>query len=353
MKVLRDKKIFDVISNVDIIDTLPVANYELKFGAFGRIYLEQVDDVVIPEKVYSNDSSFIEHVLNSWKTARNVMGIGLVGGKGLGKSFTGNIIANKANVPIIRILGVAPNSDLFGFLNKINQDFVLFIDEFEKNFAKSRENDSGLISQEDFLTFLDNGGERKNRILLITTANNKFAISDFLKNRPSRLRYYKEYIRLDDNIIEEIVVDLLEDVSFKDDLLKYLPYEDLNIDVLIKIIEEINLHKKPYSTFKSFFNYSRETSQEYEVFLQDEETKSTIKLDRKIREEIIYEDTILGKTTEGIHVYSNDFIDLEADKKEFYQAYINVQDGKNTFSRSKKLIKVSIKPVENKYAYLY
>ena len=131
MKVLRDKKIFDVISNVDIIEHLPVANYELKFGAFGRIFLEETDNVIIPEKVYSNDTDFIKHVLHTWENTKNVMGVGLVGKKGLGKSFTGNIIAQEAGVPIIRLLGVAPNSNLFGFLNKIEQDFVLFIDEFD------------------------------------------------------------------------------------------------------------------------------------------------------------------------------------------------------------------------------
>ena len=355
MRVLRDKKIFDVISNVDIIEHLPVANYEIKFGAFGRIFLEETDNVIIPKKVYSNDTDFIQHVLHTWKHTENVMGVGLVGKKGLGKSFTGNIIAQEAGVPIIRLLGVAPNSNLFGFLNKIEQDFVLFIDEFEKNFEKKRDNDSGLISQEDFLTFLDNGGGRKNRILLITTANDKYAISDFLKNRPSRLRYYKEYNRLEDNIIQEIITDLLKDKTHQADLLKYLPYEDLNIDVLIKIIQEINLHNKPYSTFKSFFNYKRETSLEYEIYMLETEKSEPVKLSTKLSDrEYLYSGTNLGKTPNGINVFLEEDIDLEKELLPLYEASMSVVlNPKKPFNSTLKNVKVTLKPVMNNFEYLF
>lgn len=356
MRVLRDKKVFDIISNVDIIDELPVANYELKFGAFGRISLEQVDDIMLPEKIYSNDKDFIKHVMYTWETSENVTGLGLVGGKGLGKSFTGNIIAKNAGVPVIRLVGVAPNSNLFGFLNKIEQDFVLFIDEFEKNFSMKRDNDSGLLSQEDFLTFLDGGTGRKHKILLIITANDEYSINNFLKNRPSRLRYYKEYKRLEDNIIQEIVGDLLVNEEFKIDLLKHLPYEDLNIDVLIKIIQEINLHNKPYSTFKSFFNYTRETNQMFEAFVHLEEGKEPIKLDRLMQGGYLYDNVNLGKTPTGINVFLDTEyeINISEEREETYDAYTFSSGSQGTLSRSERIpVKVSFQPTVSKFTYLF
>ena len=265
MNILQNKKEFDIIDNITIIDTLPIANYELKYGAFGRIYLQQIEDIVLPKKVYSNDVNFISHVLNQWFKSSNSLGIGLVGKKGLGKSFTGNIIANELKIPVIRITTNPKGLDIFNFLNTIKQDYCLYIDEFEKIFPHNPQNnnngDSSLTSQEKFLSFLDNGGTiSKFRKMFIITSNSLTSINEFLKNRPSRLRYIQMYEKLEDAVIKEIVEDLLENKNFLNDLTEHLPYETLNMDSLIQIVKEVNLHNKPYSKFKTFFNFQEEKS---------------------------------------------------------------------------------------------
>ena len=182
--------------------------------------------------------------------------------------------------------------------------------------------------------------------------NDKYAISDFLKNRPSRLRYYREYNRLEDNVIQEIVTDLLKDKTHQADLLKHLPYEDLNIDVLIKIIQEINLHNKPYSTFKSFFNYKRETSLEYEIYMLETEKSEPVKLSSKLSDrEYLYSGTNLGKTPNGINVFLEEDIDLEKELLPLYEASMSVVlNPKKPFNKN---VKVTLKPVMNNFEYLF
>lgn len=350
MKLLRSANQFDIISSADIITQLPMGNYHVGFGPHGRIYLSKEDEVVLPEKVYSNDTNFIAHVMETWENmSAGVAGAGLVGKKGLGKSFTANQIAATANVPVIRIIGPAHNPEVFKFLDKIEQDFVLLLDEFEKNFNQKRDLDAG-ASQEDLLTFLDNGGERKNKILFLVTANHEYSINEFLKNRPSRLRYYRVYNRLEDPIINEIIEDLVDDKSLIPDLLQHLPYEDLNIDVLIQIIQEMNIHKKAYSTFKSFFNYSKIGSINYtaSIILENNILKELTqsKLDGR---ESIHQDDRLG-VYEANTIYSEEYVDLEnGESKPFYEAYYFEfqKDGK----RKKINVRVSIIEKEDRYKY--
>lgn len=360
MKLLRNKNEFDIISSADIITELPMGNYEVKIGAFGRIYLEKVEEVELPSKIYSNDTSFIEHVLQSWKEFKQgALGVALVGLKGLGKSFTGNLIAQKAEVPTIRIVGKT-SPDVFGFLNKIEQDFVLYIDEFEKNFQKSDEKDSGAATQQDMLTFLDNGGVRANKILFIATANDDYKLNEFLKNRPSRLRYYKVYEKLDDAIIQEIIDDLLVNRELGADLLRYLPYEDLNIDVLIQIIKELNIHNKPYSSFKDFFNYQRSTRRQVVIsYITEEMAKNEqepIVLKQMLDEYTeIYEGDSFARTNTNQNLRAKEDIDCE-DLKESYEATLEWRDIEDKDPKTNLRIvpiKVFLKYKQDAYKYTF
>ncbi len=295
MNILQNKNDYDVIENITIIDKLPSANYELKYGAFGRVYLTKIDDIVLPEKVYSNDTKFIEHVLTQWNSSKDQLGVGLIGGKGLGKSFTGNIISNELNIPVIRIKSNPKSHDIFTFLNSIKQDYCLYIDEFEKIFPyqpqTNNNGDTSLATQDKFLNFLDNGGTISEfKKMFIITSNSIITINDFLKNRPSRLRYIQMYERLDDRIIKEIVVDLLKNKEFLKDLVENLPYKTLNMDSLIEIIKEVNIHNKPYSEFKNFFNFTETSDETYSVY----EKETNVLINKSLKKQELYNESRIG-----------------------------------------------------------
>lgn len=258
-KILVENNTYHVFKHDGIVDKLPVGVYEFRFGPMGSISLEKQSDIILPEKIYSNDTDFIEHVETSFeKIESGLIGIALVGGKGLGKSFTANKIAKDVNLPVIKITGSVGNASFTNYLKQLDQDYVLFIDEFEKIFPSSYDSDDERANQEDLLSFLDNGAGRTNKILFLITSNSEHRISDYFKNRPSRLRYFKNYEFLEEKIIKEIIDDLLINREFLNDLLENLPYNELNLDALIKIIDEINLHNKPYSKFKNFFNFKEQ-----------------------------------------------------------------------------------------------
>lgn len=262
-KILVDGSSHYIFKHDGILNELPVGNYEFRFGPKGEVWLERQEDLILPEKIYSNDKDFIEHVLKSYKAIdKGLLGVGLVGKKGLGKSFTGNILAYTAKAPIIRLTKSVSGTGFLDVLKQLNQDYILYIDEFEKLFPDSHDNDDQRASQEQLLSFLDGGVISNNKVLFILTSNSDHLISEYIKNRPSRLRYYKSYEELDKEIIKEVLSDLLENEEFLDDLLENLPYSDINLDALVKIIQEVNTHNKAYSTFKDFFNFKETSSME-------------------------------------------------------------------------------------------
>lgn len=252
--IIKDGSIYRMFGDVGLISEFPNVVLEVKFNPLTGLYLEEGNSIYLPEKIYSNDKNFIKHALTSYKNCQGSLGILLSGSKGLGKSFTANVLCQNLGLPVIKITQKLEQTvDLFGFLNKIKQEHIIFIDEFEKIFMGEYDRDeNSFIKQTDFLSFLDSGSINTKRLFIIT-ANER--VSDYLMNRPSRLRYHRRYNKMELSVIKEIVNDLLVNRDFEQDLIENIPQKDVNIDVLIKIIEEVNLHNKPYTEFKDFFNF--------------------------------------------------------------------------------------------------
>lgn len=273
MQIIKAGKEYSFYDNIETFDLLPTKEYKLQEGAFGRLFLEESEPQTLPDKIYSNDKLFIEHVQNVFSKSDDSLGIMLYGKPGLGKSFTAKVLTQSLNLPIVHITKNT-HSGMFDLLNKIENPFVVYIDEFEKLFHGG---DSDKVSQMQFLSFLDGNNKSNTKKLFIITSNAK--IETHFYNRPSRLRYVRSYYKLDQAVIQEIIDDKLEDKSFVDDLIENLDVDTLNIDILVKIIEEVNLTGQPYSQFKSFFNYIVERATYHIHHL---ESKEPFKLGTKI-----------------------------------------------------------------------
>lgn len=258
MQILKFNKNYQFYDSFETVSQLPNIVLNLDCDMFGNHFLVEGNKFKLPEKIYSNDKEFIEHVTNVYQKGDKSMAVLLKGKKGLGKSFTSKVICEKLGLPIINITKVT-NDNMFSFLNQIEQEHVIYIDEFEKLFpnnskSKLDSNEEGEVNQEKFLSFLDGSNTTNSKRFFIITANNN--VNEFLINRPSRIRYLRNYTNIHDSTIEEIVLDKLKNTEFKKDLIENLDKYELNVDSLIEIIEEINLCEKPYSYFKSFFNYT-------------------------------------------------------------------------------------------------
>lgn len=263
MQILKEGAKHTIINTAEIINSLEPAVYKVESGMFGY-FLVKEELFERPKKVYSNDRAFIEHVMKTWNSSDDSVGIVLKGKKGLGKSFTARLLALETGLPII----LTSESQMRGggyidLLNNIKQPHVVYIDEFEKIFEDSK-SDSKYMSQQDFLSYLDGTSSGYKRMFIITSNNN---INQFLVDRPSRLRYFKSYDYMDSTLLKEICDDRLNNKEYAQDIIENVTSDNLNIDVLIKIIDECNLHDKKYSEFKEFFNY-KPTEQTYSIELK-------------------------------------------------------------------------------------
>lgn len=235
------------------IEKLPLGVYKIEEDPFENLYLSRIqDNFLFPYKVYGKDQVFVDRVKKSWDNTKGNMGVLLNGIRGTGKTVTAELICNNMDMPVI----IMPRKfkHLIGFLSDIQQDYVLFMDEYEKMFDR---NDSSM------LTIMDGALKSKNRILFLMTTNNKH-VEENLLQRPSRIRYVKAYTDLTLDIITEIVDDMLVYPELKKatiNMIAHLPM--ITIDLVKAIVEEVNIHNEDPALFKDYFNADNGDNDDY------------------------------------------------------------------------------------------
>lgn len=191
----------------------------------------------LPPTVYQTkkDKVFIDRVLKNFNSSeKNTAGVLLTGDKGTGKSVTAKILAEKAQLPIIVINPDMEEKYLEEFFKEFDQPVCILFDEVDKNFNTQK-----------MLTFLD-GMHKTAKKLVIMTANNEDNLSSYIKNRCSRIRYYRHYSMLEDAkeyaelICDEKGIDNKEEVvNF---IVKNIKYP--SIDNISSFIDEIIFTKE-------------------------------------------------------------------------------------------------------------
>lgn len=237
------------------INELPVGVYTLNRSMFG-FFLERIEDKFeFNHKLYGLETSLINRIAKTWKGTDRNLGVLLNGLKGTGKTVTSKVICNELNLPVILINFNPEDGGIADYLNQIEQDVIVLIDEYEKVFG---EDDELLTIMDGVLT----GNSRK--LFLLTT--NKTYINDNMMQRPSRIRYFKTFKDLSPTVIEEIVDDLLKHKKFKNDTIQAISnLEIITIDIVKSVIEEVNLHKESPTEFMDVFNVKKITGK-YTVY---------------------------------------------------------------------------------------
>lgn len=228
-------------------------------------YLTQYHEkYVFPYKVYGVNKNFIERVNTTFVHTTGNLGVLMNGVKGTGKSVTSELICNdfmeKFNMPVILIN--QRMQGLIEFLASIDQDVVVFVDEYEKVFVS----EEGRANSTEILTLMDGALKSEHRRLFLFTTNNKH-IDENLLERPGRIRYVKEFRDLDKLTIEEIVNDLLEDKAFKEECIAYISkLQKITIDIVKAVITEVNIHGQGPNTFSDIFN-AKELRPTYNMYI--------------------------------------------------------------------------------------
>lgn len=201
------------------------------------------DKFDFPYKIYGIEKGFVDRVVKSYQNTEGNLGALLVGVRGTGKTVTAKQISNRLNLPVILINEAY--DDIPKFINEIQQDVVIFIDEFEKVFS---DRDHSVLTVMDGV--LDNGFRRT---FLLTT--NYLYVNENLLQRPSRIRYVKHYKNLSLENILEIVEDTLLNKEYKDQVIEYISgLELVTVDIVKAVVQEVNIHNEPPEVFKDVFN---------------------------------------------------------------------------------------------------
>lgn len=215
------------------------------------------DKFKFKHKIYGLETEFIHRVLHTFNNTYQNIGVLLNGIQGSGKTVSAKILCNSSNLPVILV----EDCRHINYINDIQQDIVVFIDEFEKKFTEDW--------QEDLLEVMDGAATNSNRRLFLLTTNTR-KINNNLIDRPKRIRYVKDFSQLNLMTINEVIDDCLLHKEYKEDLLVVLSKTKLvTIDVLLELIREINLFRKLASELTTDMNIFA-IEEKYDLYINNE-----------------------------------------------------------------------------------
>lgn len=247
-------KVGNTVNFMPITDGL---DYNLEAGKIYTVEIEQwsdeislklAPDFVMPTKIYETEDSskFVDKVLNHYKKSENgTTGVMLSGLKGSGKTITAKTIALKSGLPIVLIdKGFNPSklTKLFNLLSDV--EVCVLFDEIDK---------LGENYDDDYLLRILDGANTSGKKLILCTCNDTDDVSEYLFDRCSRIRYWKEYGELSASMISSILEDKLNDKSEVKPLTDFI-IENFNVisfDNIASFVDEVNEY--PESTFEELF----------------------------------------------------------------------------------------------------
>jgi hypothetical protein len=203
-----------------------------KHKGVDEFYLEQKDYYYkVPDKLYGDMGKYVDFYWNSFMRTNFVGGLLLTGQKGSGKTMISATLCNRAiarGLRVVEITNIQFSSGLLKFLDELDK-VVLFFDEFGKNFNTHQ--------QDKMLTLLSNisGKER----LVFITENDPRRISEFIRNRPGRVKYSLHFNKLPRKVVEEYCAEFnVSEGFYKDFIDAYNSIVTFQFDHLIAIVEE-------------------------------------------------------------------------------------------------------------------
>lgn len=272
MKIYESDGRFHFVNNVRIIDKLEPGNYEVEEEK-GNFLLSKINNFEVPDKVYGNLEQDSDFYVNAFKRGNKNLGILLNGEKGSGKSLLGALICQKLNIPVLCINRAYSGPGFISFINNVTQPIVIMIDEFDKIYTEPLYNydgDKTTETDQTALLKLMDAANVSNKLFILTS--NKSRVSEYMINRPSRIRYKQLFGKLTDEEILEVLEHRLNK-----DLVRFIPefielssiFFGFNLDTLMTITDEVNFHKISPKVLVKRMNLVPE-SESFEVVLTED-----------------------------------------------------------------------------------
>ena len=157
------------------------------------------------------------------------LGVIFNGIKGTGKTLSAKLLCNAIGLPVVAVQSNCKG--LLPFLQSLNFECVVFIDEAEKTFPKGEDGDV-------LLRLIDGAFNVRRRLYVLTT--NQLTLNENLLGRPGRIRYHFEFTNLLPSAIEDYLDDNLlpEHLGQREKILEQIDLLEIStIDILKALVD--------------------------------------------------------------------------------------------------------------------
>ena len=272
---LNDEVIFFDYDKIEIQDKLPHGIYQLKGNDENNSSnsLKMLKESILEtnvQKLYSPLNKYFDRIYTEFTNSKcKHLGCLFSGVKGTGKTLVSNKLCHKLykdGYSIWLVNKQIDSYDLIEIIKTIDNDLVIFIDEFEKIISDKRNRDTDEISnQEKLLNFLGNDNNI-HKTLVLLTANNIYSINTNLLNRPGRIKYHFVSKTLNDKSIIEYCNDYLQNKDRLNDILKIGQLSMIfTFDILKVVVNQINTYNDTIEDIFEFLNINKDPNDNYDV----------------------------------------------------------------------------------------
>lgn len=230
-------------------DLKPKVVYTVTYDSYNdELSFSEAPNLILPEKVYStdSDSKFLNKVLNHYNNSKNgITGVMLSGLKGSGKTVMCKKIALDSNLPIILIDQALRPRILVKLFNMLaDTDVCIIMDEVDK---------LGEDYDDSYLLKILDGINTSGKKLMLFTCNDTEHINEYLFNRCSRIRYWREFEEIGKDLIKVILEDKLNDKDEINSVTDFIinNFDCISFDNVYSFVEEVN--ENPKDTFEELF----------------------------------------------------------------------------------------------------
>lgn len=269
MRIYKSNGTYRFMNNLNEVDKLDPGYYYIGEDKMG-LYLAESTSVQIPNKIYGSLRKDAQRYVESFNRSKRNLGILLNGEKGSGKTLLANLICEMLGIPVIRMDQAYGGTEFMDFINGIDQPVVILIDEYDKLYSSfTADEEKGEYHQTELLKIMDSGLDTAKKLFILTS--NKETLSEYMVNRPSRVRYKQSFTHLTDDEMHEVLDDVLSNKDYKGQILDiaHLCY-GFNLDTLLTFINEINeTGLEPKEAFKYMNIEPQEASFEICVELEN------------------------------------------------------------------------------------
>lgn len=281
---------FDETAQITPLDGLPKGTYTVGQDIKGWFFT-RIEDYTLG-KIYGNVEKQAERIRHTFHSRPAGTGVLLSGEKGSGKTTLAKLLSIQLmdeDVPTIVINQPWCGEAFNKLIQSITQPAVIVFDEFEKVYHDRND-------QNAMLTLLD--GVYPSKKLFILTTNDRWGISEHMRNRPGRLFYHLEYKGLEEQFVIDYCNDNLNDKKNLDGVVHLVElFEHFNFDILKAVVEEMNRYNETAKQALAMMNVKAESwSQRFEVRIFKDDKELVLDKDSSLK--------FLNPTEEwGVYLY--------------------------------------------------